>query len=163
VELKRRVVENLRPSLLDNLGLFAALRWQVADTCGRAGLRCLEHYPPEDLPLSPEAAITVFRIVQEALNNILKHARARSVDIAVQSQGEWLLVRIRDDGVGLPPARLRALGSHGLAAMRHRALVLGGQWQVGPRPGGGTQIEVRLPLAQILAAAPPAGASAAVQ
>src|SRR3984885_15154680 len=75
VELKRRVVENLRPSLLDNLGLFAALRWQVADTCGRAGLRCLEHYPPEDLPLSPEAAITVFRIVQEALNNILKHAR----------------------------------------------------------------------------------------
>jgi len=85
------------------------------------------------------------------------------VDIAVQSQGEWLLVRIRDDGVGLPPARLRALGSHGLAAMRHRALVLGGQWQVGPRPGGGTQIEVRLPLAQILAAAPPAGASAAVQ
>jgi signal transduction histidine kinase len=163
VELKRRVVENLRPSLLDNLGLFAALRWQVADTCGRAGLRCLEHYPPEDLPLSPEAAITVFRIVQEALNNILKHARARSVDIVVQSQGEWLLVRIRDDGVGLPPARLRALGSHGLAAMRHRALVLGGQWQVGPRPGGGTQIEVRLPLAQILAAAPPAGASAAVQ
>jgi signal transduction histidine kinase len=163
VELKRRVVENLRPSLLDNLGLFAALRWQVADTCGRAGLRCLEHYPPEDLPLSPQAAITVFRIVQEALNNILKHARARSVDIVVQSQGEWLLVRIRDDGVGLPPARLRALGSHGLAAMRHRALVLGGQWQVGPRPGGGTQIEVRLPLAQILAAAPPAGASAAVQ
>src|SRR6516165_8150803 len=79
VDVKRRVVENLRPSLLDNLGLFPALRSQVADACGRAGLRCIERYPDEELNLTPESSITVFRIVQEALTNIVKHARARTV------------------------------------------------------------------------------------
>jgi signal transduction histidine kinase len=163
VDLKRRVVENLRPSLLDNLGLFAALRWQVADSCGRAGMRCLEHYPQEDLPLSPEAAITVFRIVQEALNNILRHARARTVEITVETRDAWLLVHIRDDGVGLAPERLQALGSHGLAAMRHRARGLGGHWQMRQRPEGGTEIEVRLPLERIVVAAPGAASSADAQ
>jgi len=163
VDLKRRVVENLRPSLLDNLGLFAALRWQVADSCGRAGTRYLEHYPQADLPLSPEASITVFRIVQEALNNILRHARARMVEIIVETRETWLLVHMRADGVGLAPERLQTLGSHGLAAMRHRALGLGGHWRMLERPEGGTQIEVRLPLERVLAAEPRAGSSAAAQ
>src|SRR5882762_6168856 len=95
VDVKRRVVENLRPTLLDNLGLFPALRWQVADTCGRAGLKCTERYPPEELSLTPEASIAIFRIVQEALTNILKHAQARNVEISIESRhhrpgrGRW--------------------------------------------------------------------------
>src|SRR6266478_4849101 len=150
VDVKRRVVENLRPTLLDNLGLFPALRWQVADTCGRAGLKCTECYPPEELSLTPEASIAIFRIVQEALTNILKHAQARNVEISVESRHQSLIVRVRDDGVGLPPERLQALRSHGLAAMRHRAVGLGGQWHVLRTTGGGTEIEVRLPLERIL-------------
>ena len=153
VEVKRRVVENLRPTLLDNLGLFPALRWQAADTCGRAGLKYVERYPKEELLLTPEASIAVFRIVQEALTNILKHARAQTVEISIEMQGPWLLVRVRDDGVGLPLERLRAPRSHGLAAMRHRAAGLGGQWQVHRPASGGTQIEVRLPLERVLAEA----------
>jgi signal transduction histidine kinase len=154
VEVKRRVIENLRPTLLDNLGLFPALRWQVADTCGRAGLKCIERYPQEELRLTPEASIAVFRIVQEALTNILKHARAQTVEISIERRAQWLLVRVRDDGVGLPLERLRAPRSHGLAAMRHRAAGLGGQWQVHRPAGGGTAIEVRLPLERVLAESP---------
>ena len=151
VDVKRRVVENLRPTLLDNLGLFPALRWQVADTCRRAGLRCTERYPPEELSLTPEASIAIFRIVQEALTNILKHAQARNVEISIESRHQSLTVRIRDDGVGLPLEGRQALRSHGLAAMRHRAMGLGGQWHVFRATGGGTEIEVRLPLEKILA------------
>ena len=150
VDVKRRVVENLRPSLLDNLGLFPALRSQVADSCGRAGLRCLERYPNEELQLTPEASITVFRIVQEALTNIVKHARAQRVEVTVEPRAPWLILRIRDDGIGLPLERLRALRSHGLAAMRQRASSLGGQWQVRRPPAGGTEVEVRLPLERVL-------------
>jgi signal transduction histidine kinase len=162
VDVKRRVVENLRPSLLDNLGLFPALRWQVADSCGRAGLKCIECYPKEELLLTPEASITVFRIVQEALTNILKHAQAQTVHITIETRSPWLVVLIRDDGVGLPLARLRALRSHGLAAMRHRAAGLGGQWQVRNPSAGGTEIEVRLPLERVLTVATVMAASGGV-
>jgi signal transduction histidine kinase len=144
------VVENLRPSLLDNLGLFPALRSQVTETCGRAGLRSVERYPPEELQLTPQASITVFRIVQEALTNIVKHARARSVEVSIEQRPPWLVLRIRDDGVGLPLERLGAPRSHGLAAMRQRAAGLGGQWQVRRPASGGSEIEVRLPLEQVL-------------
>ncbi|HKD52910.1 MAG TPA: CHASE3 domain-containing protein [Steroidobacteraceae bacterium] len=151
VEVKRRVVENLRPSLLDNLGLFPALHWQVEDSCTRAGLSHREHYPQEDeLLLTPEASITVFRIVQEAVTNIIKHAQATTVRVSVYLQSPWLIVRVSDDGIGLPHERLRALRSHGLAAMRHRAVGLGGQWQVRHPPDGGTEVEVRLPLERVV-------------
>jgi signal transduction histidine kinase len=160
VDIKRRVTESLRPTLLDNLGLVPALRWQVADHCARAGLKHIEHYPPGDLRLTPEASIVVFRIVQEALTNVLKHARAQIVEVVIDIRPPWLVVRIRDDGVGMPLERLRVLGSHGLAAMRHRTRVLGGQWAISRPPAGGTQIEVRLPLERVLAetvAAPETG------
>jgi signal transduction histidine kinase len=156
VDVKRRVVENLRPSLLDNLGLFPALRSQVADSCGRAGLRCIERYPNEELRLTPESSITVFRIVQEALTNIVKHARAQRVEVTVEPRSPWLILRIRDDGVGLPLERLRALRSHGLAAMRQRAAGLGGQWQLRRPTSGGTEVEVRLPLERVLLEETPA-------
>ncbi len=159
VDLKHRVIENLRPTLLDNLGLFPALRWLVADSCGRAGLKSTEHYPKRELPLTPQASIIVFRIVQEALTNVLKHARAQAVEISIEVHAPWLLVRVRDDGVGLPAERLRALRSHGLAAMRQRARALGGQWEPSRPPEGGTQIEVRLPLERVLAGDVPAPAS----
>ena len=149
VDLKRRVVEHLRPTLLDNLGLFSALRWQVADSCGRADLKCVERYPSQELNLIPEASIAIFRIVQESLTNILKHAQARNVEVSVDIIVDSLVIRVRDDGVGLPADRRRTLRSHGLAAMRHRAIALGGEWRI-VRAERGTEIEVRLPMARIL-------------
>lgn len=158
VDIKRRVIESLRPTLLDNLGLVPALRWQVGESCERAGLKHVEQYPEEELPLTPQASIAVFRIVQEALANVLKHARATAVEVAVEVAEPWLLVRVGDDGVGVPAERLLALRAHGLAAMRQRARALGGHWHVERPATGGTLIEVRLPLARVLARA---GAAAA--
>jgi signal transduction histidine kinase len=151
VDIKRRVIESLRPTLLDNLGLVPALSWQVAEYCARGGLKHVERYPPEEVRLTPEASIVVFRIVQEALTNVLKHAHAHTVEVTLEMRPPWLLLRVRDDGVGVPLERLRVLRSHGLAAMRHRTRALGGQWHVSRRSEGGTQIEVRLPLDRVLA------------
>jgi signal transduction histidine kinase len=150
-DFKRRVIENLRPTLLDNLGVFSALRWQVAEYCERAGVKSVERYPAEEPQLTSQAAIAVFRIAQEALTNVLKHAQARTVEVVIEIQPPWLLLRVRDDGIGLALNRLRALGSHGFAAMRQRARGLGGQLELRRPAQGGTQIDVRLPLERVLA------------
>lgn len=150
VDLKRRVIEGLRPTLLDNMGLIAALRWQVKESCSRASLRCTERYPEQELALSPQAAIAIFRTVQEALNNIVKHAGASHVDIAVEVIGTDLLIQIADDGRGLTPEQLKTLGSHGLAAMRHRIEALGGWFGIANPGAGGVVIRARIPLERIL-------------
>ena len=154
VDVKRRVVENLRPTLLDNLGLFPALRWQVADTCGRAGLKLHRALSAaRNCPADSRGIDCRFSDRAGSAHQHLKHARAQTIEISIETQAPWLLVRVRDDGVGLPLERLRAPRSHGLAAMRHRAAGLGGHWQVHRPAGGGTQIEVRLPLERVLAEA----------
>ena len=120
VALRSRIIEELRPTLLDNVGLFAALRWQMKVTCGGAGLKCSESYPDEEPRFKSEASIALFRIAQEAFSNILKHSRAKSADISLDMDDETLLMRIADDGIGMPADQFTAIGSHGLASMRHR-------------------------------------------
>ncbi len=134
VDLKRRIIEELRPTLLDNVGLFAALRWQMKETCGGAGLKCSESYPDEEPRFKSEASIALFRIAQEAFSNILKHSQAKAADISLDMDDETLLLRIADDGVGMPAERFTAIGSHGLASMRHRVRALGAAWMLESRP-----------------------------
>ena len=150
VDLKRRVVEELRPTLLDNMGLFAALRWQFKESCRRNGLKCSEIIPEAELPVNADAAIGIFRVAQEALTNILKHADAKSADLSVDVQQEIFVLRISDDGRGIVPGRLQTKTSHGLAAMRHRIAALGGTWSVNTAVGGGTVVIARIPLARVL-------------
>lgn len=144
VDLKRRIIEELRPTLLDNVGLFAALRWQMRETCGRAGLKCIESYPDEEPRFKSEAAIALFRIAQEAFNNILKHSTASTVDMSLDMDQETILMRIADDGTGIPPERLNAVGSHGLASMRHRVRALGGRFNLRSPSEGGTVLVVQI-------------------
>ena len=150
VDLKRRVVEELRPTLLDNMGLFTALRWQFKETCRRTGLRCTETIPELELKFSPDAAIGVFRIAQEALTNILKHSEAKSADLFLAIEGETFTLKISDDGKGIPSARLANSTSHGLASMRHRIAGLGGAWDIRCPGSGGTVITARIPMARML-------------
>jgi signal transduction histidine kinase len=154
VDLKRRVVEELRPTLLDNMGLFAALRWQFKETCRRAGLKCTETIPDSELKFSPDAAIGVFRIAQEALTNILKHAEAKSADLVIGIEGETFVLRVSDDGKGIPANRLQTLTSHGLASMRHRIAALGGSWEVRSPSTGGTVVTALIPLPRMLLSEP---------
>ena len=146
LDLKRRVIENLRPTLLDNVGLVAALRWLVDETVRRAGIGCTEDYA-EPLPeLPPDTRIAVFRVVQECLMNILKHAQAKSVSLAVATDGEGLAVSIRDDGIGIDEQRIEAPQAHGLLGMRHRVQALGGELRIhSPGKGRGTEVAFALP------------------
>jgi signal transduction histidine kinase len=150
VDLKRRVVEELRPTLLDNMGLFAAVRWQFKESCRRTGLRCTESIPEAELRFTPDAAIGVFRVAQEALTNILKHAEAKSADLAIDIQQDIFVMRISDDGKGMFPARRPTFPSHGLASMRHRIAALGGIWELSAPPSGGTTVTARIPLPGML-------------
>jgi signal transduction histidine kinase len=150
VDLKRRVVEELRPTLLDNMGLFTALRWQFKETCRRAGLKCTESIPEAEPKFNPDAAIGVFRIAQEALTNILKHAEAKSANLVIGIEGDEFVLRVSDDGKGIPVNRLQTNTSHGLASMRHRIAALGGTWEVRSPSSGGTVVVAMIPLPRML-------------
>jgi signal transduction histidine kinase len=150
VDLKRRVVEELRPTLLDNMGLFSALRWQFKESCRRAGMTCTESIPEIELKVTPDAAIGVFRVAQEALTNILKH----SAQLAVEVQQEIFILRISDDGKGIATNRRQTRTSHGLASMRHRITALGGLWNVTPGSKGGTVVTAQIPLERMIIVEP---------
>jgi len=152
VDLKRRVVEQLRPTLLDNMGLLTALRWQLQESCGRAGLRCIEHLPESEPQLRPAAAIAIFRVAQEAMTNVIRHAGATEVELRVAVDSQHLTMTLTDNGSGVAPGRLKASGSHGLLGMRHRVQALGGYWSLTAGAAGrGTEVQVQIPLSRIQA------------
>ena len=165
VELKRRIVENLRPSLLDNLGLAAALH-SYGEEFGRvSGVACETLIEGNVDVASPMHAIAVFRIVQEALNNIAKYAHARQVIIHLAREEGGLVLEIVDDGVGIDLDAATRPKSHGLLGMRERALLLGGTLKVQRGVNQvGTCVEAFLPLqaaqADVAATPVPAGLSA---
>jgi signal transduction histidine kinase len=154
VQIKRRIIEELRPTLLDNLGLSAALEWQVHEICDRAKLACEICTPDDDSSIPPPIAIALYRILQEALTNVIKYAGARhvNVDLAV-SDGSVMLI-IEDDGIGIPDNAHRNRLSHGISGMRQRVRALHGEFSIGRRREGGTVIEVHVPLAMVPAAPP---------
>ncbi len=161
VDLKRRIVEDLRPTLLDSMGLFAALRWHFDETCKRAGLNCTDNLPAEEVNLSSEASIALFRVAQESFTNILKHSQATAAEFEVVMNDGVLVLSIRDNGRGMTPVEKVLRVSHGLSGMRHRVQALGGRWQALARERGGTEIRVEVPLANILAEQAGAGESQA--
>lgn len=133
----------LRPSMLDDLGLVPALEWQARETSRRTGLvvNVQADNVPDELP--EEHKTCIYRIVQEALHNISRHAEARSVNIQVEQTGERLNLSVEDDGRGFDPARSRGLG---LIGMEERVANLGGSLSVQAAPGHGTRLAVMLPV-----------------
>lgn len=161
VDFKRRIVEDLRPTLLDSMGLFSALRWQFEETCVRAGLTCKDTLPAEEAQLLSEAAIALFRVAQESFTNILKHSQATAAELDVSMKDGVFVLSIRDNGRGLPQDEKLLRFSHGLSGMRHRVQALGGRWQALAREHGGTEIRVEVPLANVLGEQSGAGGSGA--
>ncbi len=146
----RRVIYGLRPTILDDLGLAAAIRWYVKDAIEPQGLQVamnLTGLDTQRLPAHVETA--VFRIVQETLTNVLKHANAHHVTIEVAHTDNQVQLRITDDGQGFEAASIPRSGEgHGLGlmGMRERAELLGGTWKVNSRPGVGTRVEAVIPV-----------------
>jgi signal transduction histidine kinase len=146
VELKRRVIEDLRPTLLDNMGLVSAVRWQAEQRCAQGRLRLDLDLPEEEPVLNGDVPIAIFRCVQEALSNVLKHARATRVKLSLRCSDATLLVAIEDDGVGLPAQAERRAGSHGLKQMVFRMQAVGGAMRIEQVMPHGTRMTLVLPL-----------------
>jgi signal transduction histidine kinase len=146
----RDVTNDLRPSLLDDLGLLPALRSLVADFTERSGISVSLREPAFLPPLSPDAELALFRSLQEALSNVLRHAAATSVDIAIWDTGQAVVLRVSDNGRGLPQeasvTQFERNGHMGLAGMRERITALGGSVRVtGGTAGSGVVLEVLVP------------------
>jgi signal transduction histidine kinase len=155
VQIKRRIIEDLRPTLLDNLGLSAALEWQVHDICDRSGLDCTIATPKDDAAITPQVSIALYRILQEALTNIVKYAHARHVSVDLGLTTDTVTLLIEDDGVGIADDAQGNLLSHGIAGMRQRVRALHGEFAITRRAEGGTVVEVNIPLGQRPQTAPP--------
>ena len=141
----RRLVYGLRPPALDDLGLLGALR-ETAAQYGSNGLDVAIEAPKSLPPLSAAVEVAAYRIAQEALTNVARHARAGSGTVRLAIEDGTLRVEIRDDGVGMPRAERTGHAGVGLTSMRERATELGGSLHVGPMPEGGTRVLATLPL-----------------
>jgi hypothetical protein len=145
VKSVRRIASDLRPPILDQLGLPAAVEWLAQDFTRRTGIRCEAAILPTDGAISDELATSLFRIVQEALTNVLRHAGATRVDIELGIKGGCVTLEINDDGSGITEAGTMGPGSLGILGMRERAAALGGVLEVAPRAGGGTRVAAWFP------------------
>jgi signal transduction histidine kinase len=150
IALKRRIIEDLRPSSLDNLGLCPALRILCEEWSAASGVPV--QLALEEMSLPPERSLVVYRLVQEALTNIAKYAQASAVSVKLatvtepgaDNAGAQALVQVQDNGRGF--AQSQRTPGHGLAGMRFRVASIGGQLTVASNPGQGTSIRARLPL-----------------
>jgi signal transduction histidine kinase len=146
VALKRRVIEELRPTLLDNMGLVEALRWQAEETCANAGITLEATYPDEELKLDTNVAIAVFRVAQESMTNMVKHARATRLRLNLEVTPVELVLTIEDNGIGINTSGERRGDAHGLLSMKYRMQSIGGTFYIGRASKQGTVVSVRLPL-----------------
>ena len=145
MNLKRRVVEELRPSLLDHFGLPTALRAHVENACARAGLRCEVSMADDAENISKDASIALFRVIQEGLTNVLRHSHAKQVRLSLTSDAQRHLLLLSDDGCGMSLSDSTFRWSHGLAGMRHRMQALGGRFAIESSPTQGTTLRMELP------------------
>ena len=145
VSTTRRISSDLRPLVLDDLGLGAAAEWLVQSLPQRAGLASELRVDPSLAQLGEPYASALFRVMQESLTNITRHARAKRVEVQLERVGDDALLSVSDDGIGLDP-NARTKTSFGLRGIRERVLLLGGSVDITSRPGAGTKVMARIPL-----------------
>jgi signal transduction histidine kinase len=145
IDSVRRIATELRPAALDDLGLPATIEWHAHEFEHRFGVRCIVACEPDTVILDPSRATALFRIVQEALTNVARHAAAQAVAITLRSNADAVLLEVKDDGRGITDHALRDTNSLGLLGIRERAQLLGGTVDIWGVPGRGTTVRVRLP------------------
>lgn len=148
IDTMRSIHRGLYPAILDDLGLNDAIETLVAELRERTGISCSLAISPERFELDPDRQRAIYRIVQEALTNAVRHSGASSVEISLHREGRHLQVRVRDNGSGITPASLSASRSFGLTGMRKRAELCGGRLEIQPHPDRGTVVALEVPLAE---------------
>jgi PAS domain S-box-containing protein len=143
----RRIATELRPGMLDDLGLVATIEWAGEDFQARTGTTCRLDLPPDDIAIDPERATAIFRIFQETLTNVARHAEASEVSVRLAKEDSDVTLEVHDDGKGIPEDKLANGESLGILGMRERAMLLGGEITISGPPGNGTTVKVRIPEA----------------
>lgn len=153
----QKIATELRPVVLDSLGLCSAVEWQAREFQSRTGITCHADVPADETVKDRDGATAVFRILQEALTNVMRHSKATDVQIRLRATTGRVYLRVQDNGCGISQDSIHNAMSIGLAGMRERAQILGGNFDIRSRPGSGTAIRVWVPLQK--GAASPEGAS----
>jgi signal transduction histidine kinase len=146
IQTVRRLSTELRPGVLDNLGLAAAIEWQIHEFQNRTGTKCQFSLPMEEIHIDGSRSTAMFRILQETLTNIARHANATRVKITLEEEDSNMVLQVKDNGTGISESKLSDSKSLGLLGMRERALLLGGEFSIRRNDGEGTIVIVRMPL-----------------
>ncbi len=146
-EMTQAVCASLRPGMLDDLGLLAAIEWQVEDCQKRTGLTCEVSLPADDIALDRGRALALFRILQEAMTNVVRHAQATWIRVSLQSADHEIILEVRDNGRGFAPELFPGSKALGLLSMRERAASFQGTVDILSAPAQGTTVRVRMPQA----------------
>ncbi|MBL7858448.1 MAG: PAS domain S-box protein [Cyclobacteriaceae bacterium] len=147
VKTIRRISSDLRPGILDDLGLVAALEWQSAEFEKKYEIACIFKSEVDDLKTERQLATTVFRIYQEALTNVARHAKATQVESTFQKTSTHMILTVQDNGQGFDDKEVRNKGTLGLIGMRERALMVGSELNIKSKKGAGTIVKLQIPLA----------------
>jgi len=142
----RRIATELRPGLLDTVGLLAALEWQANEFQTQTGIQCRVKAAIKETLWDQDLNTAFFRIFQETLTNIIRHAHATKVNVRLAEMSGYLILEVKDNGRGISEAEIHNTRSIGLLGMRERAALLGGEVRVSGEPGKGTAVRVRIPL-----------------
>jgi signal transduction histidine kinase len=146
IKVVRRISTQLRPGILDELGLTAAMDWQVEDFGNRMEIESEFLSTFDDTDLDRDLSTALFRILQEALTNIARHAHATRIKINIREEAGFVIMEVEDDGRGITEHEVHDSKSLGLIGIRERALILGGEAQISGRKGKGTSLVVRIPI-----------------
>jgi signal transduction histidine kinase len=146
IQTVRRIATELRPGILDSLGLVAALEWQANEFQSRTGIPCQVVSSVDDSQLPQQIATVFFRIYQETLTNIIRHARASRVDVHLVADSGALVLTVKDNGRGISEEEIANTRSIGLVGMRERAMLVAGEISLQGAPGKGTTMTLRVPL-----------------
>jgi len=146
IQTVQKISSELRPGLLDDLGLIPAIEWQAQEFQKRTGIHCQLEIEGETLDLDSDRSTAIFRVFQEALTNVARHARASRVSINLRTDAEKLELRVTDNGIGISEKAVQAIDSLGLMGMRERLHPFGGELGIRGWPNKGTELTVSLPL-----------------
>lgn len=154
IQTVRRIATELRPGILDSLGLVAALEWQANEFQSRTGIPCVVITTVADNLWDQQFSTVVFRIFQETLTNVIRHAKATRVEVRFTEEGEYLTLVVKDNGRGISEDEIANTRSIGLVGMRERAMLIGGELSLQGTPGQGTVVTLRAPLSRAASPTP---------
>lgn len=146
VESVQKISSKLRPGILDELGLIAAIEWQTEEFEKLTGIKCSLVLPKEEIDLDAQRATAIFRIFQEALTNIARHANAEKVSVSLLTNLSNISLEIKDNGKGITQEQIKDFRSLGIHGMEERAMIFGGQVYIDGLAGKGTTLKVEIPI-----------------